>query len=299
MDQRTRDPAPTGRRELVGYFRQRLGEVIARSGMGRAAFAEATGIERSTLSQLLSPDNDRLPRLDTLASVAAARRVSIDWLVGLSQRPDLGGDIVETAPLEIAPTDNTPLDARLAQWHAEADGYKIRYVPGNLPDLLKTDEVIAYECRALSGERSALEIGISHDNLRYQRRPDTDMEVCSSLQSVEGFARGEGVWRGLAIGARKAQLRRMIELVDELYPGLRWFLFDGTERYSAPLTIFGPRRAAVFVGQMYLVFNATDQIRALGRHFDDLIRAAKVQPNQVVAWLRALLDETDHAAPAR
>jgi len=299
MDQPAQNPPAGSRRALVDRFRQRLGEVIARSGLGRTAFAAATGIERSTLSQLLSPDNDRLPRLDTLASVAAARRVSIDWLVGLSQRPDLGGDIVETAPLEIAPTDNTPLDARLAQWHAEADGYKIRYVPSNLPDLLKTDEVIAFECQALGGERSALEIGISHDNLRYQRRPDTDMEVCSSTQSIEGFARGEGLWRGLPVGTRKTQLRRMIALCDELYPGLRWFLFDGTERYSAPLTIFGPRRAAVFVGQMYLVFNATDQIRALGRHFDDLIRAAKVQPDRIGAYLRGLLDETDHAAPAR
>lgn len=293
------DDFPAGRNSLVDRFRQRLGEVIARSGLGRASFAAATGIERSTLSQLLSPDTDRLPRLDTLAAIAAARGVSIDWLVGLSQRQDLGGDIVETAPLEIAPTDNTPLDARLARWHAEAAGYKIRYVPANLPDLLKTDEVIAFECRALGVGRSALELGISQDNLSYQRRPDTDMEVCASLQSVEGFARGEGIWHGLPVGARKAQLRRMIALVDELYPGFRLFLFDGLERYSAPVTIFGPRRAAVFVGQMYLVFSATEQIRALSRHFDDLIRAARVQPNAVGAHLRALLEQTDHASPTR
>ena len=35
----------------------------------------------------------------------------------------------------------------------------------------------------------------------------------------------------------------MIDLVEELYPSLRWFLFDGLMRYSVPLTIFGPRRA--------------------------------------------------------
>ncbi len=288
---------PPGRRDVVALFRRRLAETITRSGKGRSAFAKATGVERSTLSQLLSPDNDRLPRLDTLASIAASCGISIDWLVGLSQRPDLGGDVVEAEPMEIAPTDNTPLDERLARWHAEAVGYKCRYVPATLPDLLKTDEVIEYELRGAGVQRSAREIGNAHVNLAYQRRPDTDMEVCSSTQSLEAFARGEGVWRGLPAGARKTQLRHMLQLVDELYPTFRWFLFDGTARHSVPLTVFGPQRAVIFVGQMYLVFNATEQIRALTRHFDELIRAAVVQPHETYWRLQAMLNELDHAAP--
>ena len=32
----------------------------------------------------------------------------------------------------------------------------------------------------------------------------------------------------------------MIQLVDELYPTFRWFLFDGSRRYAAPVTVFGP-----------------------------------------------------------
>jgi hypothetical protein len=73
-----------------------------------------------------------------------------------------------------------------------------------------------------------------------------------------------------------------VRLLDELYPTLRWFFFDGLERYSVPLTIFGPQRAAVYVGDMYLVFNSTEHIRVLTRHFDGLIRAATVQPNEAV-----------------
>ena len=288
---------PPGRRDIVALFRQRLTETIARSGKGRSAFAKASGIERSTLSQLLAPDNDRLPRLDTLAAVAASCGVSIDWLVGLSQRHDLGGDVVEAEPMEIAPTDNTPLDERLARWHVEAVGYKIRYVPATFPDLLKTDEIIEYELRGAGMQRSAREVGIAHVNLAYQRRPDTDMEVCTSTQSLEAFARGEGVWRGLPVGARKTQLRHMLQLVDELYPTFRWFLFDGTARHSVPLTVFGPQRAVIFVGQMYLVFNATEQIRALTRHFDELIRAAVIQPHETYWRLQAMLNELDHAAP--
>ena len=85
----------------------------------------------------------------------------------------------------------------------------------------------------------------------------------------------------------------MIKLVEELYPTLRWFLYDGLKRYSVPVTIFGPQRAAVYVGQMYLVFNTTEHIRVLTRHFDGLIRAAVVQPPDVPAFLRSLLTELE------
>jgi hypothetical protein len=52
------------------------------------------------------------------------------------------------------------------------------------------------------------------------------------------------------------------------------FLFDRRSRYSVPLTIFGPKRAAIYIGNMYFVLNSTEHIRALTRHFDDLIRVA-------------------------
>ena len=30
--------------------------------------------------------------------------------------------------------------------------------------------------------------------LAIQRRPETDMEACNSVQAVIGFARGDGIW---------------------------------------------------------------------------------------------------------
>ncbi len=119
------------------------------------------------------------------------------------------------------------------------------------------------------------------------------MEVCSSIQALEDFARGHGIWSGLPVESRAAQLNAMTVLLDELYPTFRWFLFDGLRRYSVPLTIFGPKRAAVYVGNMYLVFNSTEHIQTLTRHFDDLIRAAVVQPPDVIALLRGLLRELE------
>lgn len=278
------------RTETVELFRQRLTEVIERSGMSRSAFAAALGLDRSTLSQLLAADNERLPRAETIIAVAVMAQVSVDWLLGLSQIEQSGAELVENA-LEIEPNAARPLDERLARWHAEAIGYKIRYVPTSLPDLLKSEDVIRYEYGLTDERLQTLRIEQSEARLAYSRRPETDMEVCSPVQSLESFVRGEGIWRDLGRKSRRAQTERMIQLLEELYPTLRWFLFDGRRRFSVPFTIFGPQRAAVYFGNMYFVFNATRQIRVLTRHFDELIRAATVQPTEVAGMLRRLLEE--------
>ncbi len=286
------------RRDTVRVFRARLTRALERSGLNRSALASMVGVDRSTLSQLLSSENDRLPRADTVAAIATTLQVSLDWLLGLSQEEKLGADILQQS-LQIEPSSTDPADERLARWHAEAAGYKIRHVPSTLPDVLKEDAVIRHEFNDFQVSTPQQAMAKSHARLAYMRLPETDMEVCSSVQVIEGFARGEGIWRALSHADRRAQLSHMIGLVEELYPSLRWFLFDGLMRYSVPLTIFGPHRAAVYVGQMYFVFNTNEHIRVLTRHFDDLIRAAIVQPPDVGGLLRRLRDELDGGIPLR
>jgi hypothetical protein len=194
-------------------------------------------------------------------------------------------------PLEIAKGAADPANERLRLWHMEAAGYKIRYVPATLPDLLKTEEVNAFEFGASRGMSAELATRSAQDNLAYTRRPETDIEVCSSVQALEGFARGEGIWRNMPPSLRCAQLERIARLSDELYPTLRWFLFDALENYAAPVTIFGPIRAVLYTGEVYFVFNSTDHIRILTEHFDSLIRSAIVQPPDVPVLARRLIGE--------
>ncbi len=288
------------RRDTVRVFRERFEEVIQHSGLTRAAFARRIGIDRSTLAQILSVGNDRLPRAETLAAIAGDQQVSVDWLLGLSQEGPLAPSIIDQ-PLEVEPGGNSPADERLTRWHAEAAGYKVRYVPSTLPDLLKTEELIRFEYKDYVRPVPESRIEAATARLANQRRPETDMEVCSPRQSLESFARGEGIWRELDVDTRHHQLQVMIDLIDELYPTFRWFLFDGTQRSSAPLTVFGPKRAAIYIGHMYLVFNSTEHIRMLTQHFDNLIRAAVVQPPQVTELLRRLLAELDrtNSAPVK
>ena len=276
-----------GRRETARRFRERLVEAMERARLNRSTLASLIGIDRSTLSQLLSSDTDRLPRADTAAAIAGALHVSLDWLLGLSHEAKRGADILHES-IEVTPSTRGRVDESLTRWYGEAVGYKIRHVPATLPDLAKTEEVLDYEYRDFVARTTDEAIATSHGRLAYVRMPETDMEIGLSRQSMESFAHGEGVWRELSASARRRQLDHMIELIDELYPTQRIFFFDGRTHYSAPYTVFGPQRAAVYVGQMYFAFNTIEHIRVLTRHFDQLVRAAVVPAHEAAAFLGGL-----------
>jgi transcriptional regulator with XRE-family HTH domain len=277
------------RAELVRLFRERLLAVMSRSGLGQSAFASSVGIDRSTLSQILSPSNDRLPRLESVAAIARVGQVSLDWLLGLreveTQEPGL-----LTESLSIERDVISPADERLMRWLEEAAGYKIRHVPSSFPDVLKTEDLIAFEYEHFIALSPQKRIEITRSRLDYLRRPETDMEAATAIHLIASFARGQGRWQGLPVEVRRAQLEHLITLCEELYPRFRWFLYDGRELYSAPITIYGPIRGAIYIGQAFLVLQSRDHIRALIGHFDQLVRAAKVGPTEMPVYLRGLLD---------
>lgn len=132
------------RRETVKVFRTRLTQLIRHSELSHTAFAGAACMDRSTLSQLLSPANDRLPRVDSLVGIAQVSQVSLDWMLGLTHADASHAD-VSADTLQIERDAPSPIDERLLKWHAEAAGYKIRHVPTTFPDVLKTNKVIDFE----------------------------------------------------------------------------------------------------------------------------------------------------------
>jgi transcriptional regulator with XRE-family HTH domain len=264
--------------------------LLARADLNQSAFAAAVGIDRSALSQLLSGASTRLPRAETLLNIAAAHKVSLDWLLGLSQDEALTGEIRRTFDIEEGSSAfGEPL---MAKWHAEAAGMKIRYVPAGLPDLLRTQELIDYEADMSRRSRDAQRHEVQF-RIDYNRMPETEMEVCMPRHTLEIFARGMGVWSGVPADMRQRQLEHMANLLDDLYPGFRLFLYDGMARYSVPYTIFGSNRVAVYVGDMYLVLNATELIRTFARHFDALIRAAEINAHEVAGFARKLAQSPD------
>ncbi len=274
--------------QRVEVFRDRISEVIAGSGLNHSRFAASIGVDRSTLSQLLSSNNLRLPRADTIAAIAEQYQVSIDWLLGLTNQGVVDADLFR-GPLEFEDFSESSANQKLLEWHRETSGYKVRYIPATLPDLLKNEEVAGYEFRRYGIGRTDQSIRDTHVLLVQQRQAESEMESCQSIQDIESFALGEGIWRDLSREVRVRQLEHMITLVDELYPRFRWFLFDGREVYTAAFTIFGPMRVVVFIGQSYLVLNSTEHIRMFSRRFDELIRVAVVQPNEMADYLQNLI----------
>lgn len=273
--------------ETVRLFRSRLAKAMQRAGLNRSQLARRAGIDRSTVSQLLAAEDMRMPRAGTVAAVAAALQVSVDWLLGLSGEARLGAEVLLEL-LEMTPSSRLPVDENLARWHQEAAGYKIRHVPANIPDLLKIEPVLEYEYHHERGKSADQAIAASQEKLAYSKLPEADFEICVADQAIELFARGQGLWSGLADEVRSEQLEHMGRLLEELYPQLRMYLFDGLSRFSVPYTVFGPIRAALYVGQMYLVFSTTDHVRALSRHFDDLVRAAVVQADETSRYMHHL-----------
>lgn len=273
------------KRDLSSEFRTRLDTLIRRSGLSRSAFAAELRIDRSALSQLLSDESTRLPRAETLLNIAHVHNVSLDWLLGISQDEGLTGELRPSLEIEEGPGDFER--TLLAKWHAEAIGTKIRYVPSGIPDLLRTPAVISHESFAQQ-RNSATKIDEAKFRVDYNRRPETDMEVCMSRQALELLASGHGPWTELSNRDREEQLDHMAGLLDELYPTFRLYLFDVRRIYSVPYTIFGQKRVCIYLGGMYLVLNSDETIKMLTRHFGNLIRNAVVNAHECADFIRGL-----------
>lgn len=278
------------KRARAALFRDRLTQAMTRERINRSALARATGTDRSTIGQLLQPDTARLPGGQLLGDMAAALRVSADWLLGLTDRPERPGDLLAAA-LSVTGAARSSADAQIMAWHREAAGYKIRHVPATLPDMLKTDPVLRWEYADFLGRTPEQAVRSALDLERWLHEATSDFEFAMPLHELRGFAAGAGYWTGLEVGHRIEQLERLAETCETLYPALRVFLFDARQVFSVPLTVFGPRLAVIYVGRFYLAFRERERVVSLTEHFDWLVREAVVDAREVPAMLRALACE--------
>lgn len=277
------------KRQAAALFRDRLAALQAGAGLTQTALAQAIGLDRSALSQLMSGANPRLPRAETVLGIARRFQVSTDWLLGLSDDRGMLTQTLNAVETEAALDDQGR--TAMERWHAEVAGQKVRYVPAQLPDLMRTEAVIAFQARASDQERKRLE-SQTRTRLTFSRMPESDIETCMPLQVLELFVTGSGIWQGLPASARAEQLDHIATTLDELYPAFRLYLFDGCSRFAPPMTLFGYTRAAVYTGDYYLNIRAKALIRDLARGFDGLIRQAAVHAHETADWVRVLRDET-------
>lgn len=274
------------KRDRAALFRARLAEAMAARGETQAALARRLGVDRSTLSALLAPGT-RLPNAQLAADCAAALGVTSDWLLGLAAQPAPLDDLLAQA-LTFTPAPRALFDDTIFGWHQAAAGFKIRHVPATLPDMLKTRAVVEWEYQGPLGPAAPQAIAAFEAQLDHLRTARSDYEIALPLHEVTGFAEGSGYWAGLAPGLRAAQLDRLITLAEDLYPGLRLYLFDGRRQWSAPVTVFGPALAVLYMGRDYIAFRDPAHVARIGAHFDWLVREAPTGARDTPAVLRRL-----------
>ncbi len=268
------------KRERANQFRQRLNEALDEAGSNQSALARATGVDRSTISQLLNAEDARLPNAQLVAECAAQLGVSADWLLGLTERPERAADLLAMA-LTMTEAPRALVDEQIFAWHQEAAGYKIRHVPAGLPDMLKTHDILRWEYAPHLGRTTDQAIGASEDRLNWMRAAGSDYEIAMPLHDLNAFARAEGYYAGLSADLRLAQIDWLLQLHEQLYPTLRLHLFDARKLYSAPVTIFGPLLAVIYLGRNYLAFRDLERVQAITTHFDGLIREAEMSSRDV------------------
>ena len=158
---------------------------------------------------------------------------------------------------------------------------KLRYVPSSLPDMLR----LATTRRRRRRTRGPAQ---PENVLGGFRLGEMDVEIAMPLQTLQDLAEGTGLWRGVDAELRRRQLAHMAATCAEGYPTLRLHLYDGRETFAAPFTVFGRIRAALYLGEAYLVVTSADQVMALSRLFDNLVRRAIAGPDRVHETLQEL-----------
>ncbi|MCA0870084.1 helix-turn-helix domain-containing protein [Seohaeicola saemankumensis] len=268
-------------------FRTRLSRAISEAGANQSALARQIGVDRSTISQLLSDDGARLPNAHVVGACASALGVSADWLLGLSDRPESAAALL-SASLSLTEAPRALVDEQIFAWHREAEGYKIRHVPAALPDMLKTRALMQWEYAPHLGRTADQAIGASADRLDWMRSAGSDYEIAMPLYELQSFAHATGYYQGLPLQTRLEQIDRFLDLTTQLYPRLRIYLFDAKRLYSAPVTIFGPLLCVFYAGGHYMAFRDRDRIETFSRHFDSLVREADLTARHLPTHLRQL-----------
>lgn len=276
------------KRTRSNLFQNRLMQAMGEQGETQSGLARKVGVDRSTISQLLTNTGARLPNAQVVAECAHALHVSADWLLGLSERPESASSLLATS-LELTNAARALIDDQIFEWHKQAQGYKIRHVPATLPDMLKTNQMLEWEYSEHLGRTSADAINAARDRLDWMSAANSDFEIVIAQHELDSMCRAEGYYRTLPSAVRIEQIKRMIDLIENLYPRMRVYVYDARMLYSSPMTVFGPQLAVLYLGQNYMAFRDSQRIDGFANHFDRIVREARITSREFSPFLSKFL----------
>ena len=167
----------------------------------------------------------------------------------------------------------------------------MRHVPATLPDILKTERMLQWEYASFREKRLPEAFAAMQNQLQWLSSGVSDYEIALPLHEIEACAAGTAYYKGVSRDVRFEQLNFLADQCDQMFPRLRIFLFDAHRVFSAPVTVFGPNLAVVYVGQCYLAFREVERVKSLTNHFDWLVREAIVDARDVPFHIRSMMDQ--------
>lgn len=192
----------------------RICELMGNDSQGE--FADKIGFAQPTISRMFT--EDKTPSSSVLLAVAKYYNVSVDWLLGLSERKELGGSMQAH---NITSSNITYADAMaVLEILYQKECLQVGYEPGGYdggPDpgiIWVRDKVLRYyldnRLRYSEGSRNIYDIWLADALERYGKRkifswtdyvdkafeqnisnPPKDEEILDLLKLIEGVFRGE------------------------------------------------------------------------------------------------------------
>ncbi len=265
--------------EISSIFQKRLLESFKKQEMNPTVFCRKYKIDRTTFVQLLSSNTHRLPRADTIIQIAQALNVSTDWLLGLSTEQEMGIDILSSAVQKVKTNDAPTAEYLWKKWHLDAKDNKVRTVPVTIPVPLKTERFFIEEYAPIIGNKQAKK--------EYKKLLDVpgEYEVAFPVQTLMDLRDQTGMFRNFSKETCIKQLEYIAQRNTNLYPVGRFYLFDLTETYVPSFTIFGYSKAAIYLDEKYLVYNAREYVLFLRDIFNNIIRSSVVRPHELTDFI--------------
>lgn len=273
-------------------FRTRLRDALRRAAISQAKLADLIDSDRSTISQILSEQSTRVPSAHLVAQIAEAIGISSDWLLGLTDRPERPTELV-AAHMSVTQALRSAYDEQVAQWLDESVGYKVRHVPATLPDMLKTEAMQRWEYQDSFTKTPDQAVKATEDLVSWISSNGSDYEIALPVHELTSFAFGQGYYANLPREIRLEQLAHIRTVHDQLFPRLRITLFDAQTVYSAPITVYGPRIAVLYVGRYHFAFREKERINRLIEHFDWLVREAVVDSRELDGYITELIAQVE------
>ena len=273
--------------EATETLRNRLLDAMDHKAVSKSELARLTGVDRSTISMILNDQSPRMPSSFFVANAARQLEVSADWLLGLSDRPQVQGELLFDSLL--SKSVRTLDDPQLFQWLNDIAGQKLRDVPAGLPGAYKTKDYIEWEYSRLDPSYAETAYHASLKRFHWIEDTRTEYEIAIPLREVLNCRDASGFYEDAPKEVRFDQLLNLAQHCEERYPRLRLSIFATRKNFCAPIAIYGTRVATVYIGSFYIAFREKSRVQALSEQFNFMVRNAVIRDRDVPKFLRDLV----------